>query len=190
MSKYLFLFMLLIQHHAAFSKHDTCMKSIHGYKVVEDSAFPFVSNKERACFFAFYVENKDLGLDSLGNENYRDAIWYAYYKANEPTKIIELPKPDGDRHWRQVCNIDAVSFYSMHNKNQSDITVIGSCDNNPVNYTFSFVFYLKDGKYVLDEGVYKKLYGFIALTVADIREYVKSPETQYKKLKRRNDSYL
>lgn len=118
-------------------------------------------------------------------KNLGDALWYGYYKINNAIKIYEFPKPSST-DWGSVCSINAISFYPMHGGKKRDVTIIGSCTKQNVgNYTFPFVFTWQGDKYVLDEDVYSNLFGFISLTVADVRAYIKSPDTCYKFLKNR-----
>ncbi len=71
----------------------------------------------------------------------------------------------------------------MHGDKKRDVTVIGSCDQNAINYTVPFVFMRRGNKYIIDEDVYNNLYGFIGLTISDIQKYIKSPITYFKKLR-------
>ena len=175
---------IIVYHQLSFADNLMCKLELKGYKLVKKSLYPFVIDKEKACFFAFYTTNPDPTFDAHGNGNTGDAIWYGYYKLTNPNKIYEFPKPPGT-DWSGVCSIDAISFYAMHGDKKHDVTVIGSCDKNAINYTIPFVFIWKGDKYVLDEDVYRSLYGFIALTVVDVREYIKSPKSQYKILRDR-----
>jgi hypothetical protein len=161
-----------------------CASKISGYKLVKNSPYRFMVGKEKVCFFAFYTTNPNPIVDIKGNGNDGDAIWYGYYKLTNRDKIYEFPKPD-DKDWGGVCSINAISFCAMHGNKKRDVTVIGSCDKSLINYTIPFVFSWQGDKYVLDEDVYRSLYGFIGLTVADVREYIKSPESQYKILSAR-----
>lgn len=172
-----------------FAEKNSCKSDIAGYKVLKDSIFPFVVRRDEACFFAFYTINPAPIAGTSGNGNLGDALWYGYYKINNPTQVFEFQKPS-DSDWSNVCSINAVSFYAMHGNNKSDVTVIGSCNRqNAINYTFPLVFVLHGDKYILDENVYRGLYGFIGLTVADVREYIKSPESYFKVLEERNKLY-
>ena len=189
MKYYLAIFFFIIQHNVGFANQRACMHQIPGYNIVKDSVFPFTSGIDKACFFAFYTTNPEPRKGVRGEGNLGNSLWYAYYKEADPTKIYEFPKPEDTNDWKEVCTINAISFYAMHYKKQSDVTIIGSCDDNAINYNFPFVFYLKNGTYVLDEDLYHSLYGFIALTVADLRAYVRSPESEYIILKKRNDLY-
>ena len=100
-------------------------------------------------------------------------------------RSYEFPKPLGNG-WSSVCSIDAISFYAMHGDHLPDVTVIGSCNKNAINYTIPFVFLRHGDEYILDEKVYSGIYGLIGLTVADVRAYIKSPETYYKVLEERS----
>lgn len=161
-----------------------CSVKVNGYKVVKGSVFPFNSGKEKSCFFAFYTVNPDPTVDVRGNGNLGDTIWYGYYYRKNPDTIYELPKPEGV-DWSMVCTIDAISFQAMHNHKNSDITVIGSCENSPRNYTVAFVFTLNGNKYLLDKETYNALYAVLCLTVSDVRKYIKNPDTYYEVLKKR-----
>jgi len=168
-----------------FAEQNKCKSEIKNYKLVEHTTYSFTAGKERACFFAFYTTNIDPMIDPQGNGNLGDAVWYGFYKLNNPSKIYEFPKPS-DTFWTNVCSIDAISFYPMHGGKQRDVTVIGSCNKqNAINYTFPFVFIWRGNKFILDKQV-NGLLGYISLTVADIREYIKSPETYYKVLRKEN----
>ena len=185
MRKLLLIIITLTYVTSASAGMNKCLSKIIGYKVVKNTVYPFTVDKEKACFFAFYITNPDPIVSPRGNGNLGDAIWYAYYKMDNPDKVYEFPKPN-DGFWNNVCNIHAISFYPMHGGKKRDVTIIGACDKqNFMNLTFPFVFIWKNDKYVLDEKVYNQLYGFIGLTVADVREYIKSPETQYKILEDR-----
>ena len=177
---------MLLQVFNVFADQNKCAKNISGYKIVNQSTYSFYIEKEKACFFAFYTPNPDPNpmIDTKGSGNLDDSLWYGYYKANNPNVIYEFPKPS-DANWGSVCSIDAVSFIPMHGGNKRDVTVIGACDKNPINYTVPFVFVWDGNKYILDQEVYTGIYGFISLTIADVRNYIKSPETQYKYLNER-----
>ena len=71
-----------------FADKNSCVSKIVGYKVVKNTVFPFVINKEKACFFAFYTKNPEPRVDAQGNGNIGDSIWYAYYKISKATKIL------------------------------------------------------------------------------------------------------
>ena len=81
-------------------------------------------------------------IDLKGNGNLGDALWYGYYQINNPLKIYEFPKPS-DTYWSSLCSINAISFYDMNGDKIPDVTVIGSCDNDAINYTVPFVFIRK-----------------------------------------------
>lgn len=169
-----------------FAVKNKCILEINGYKVIENSVYPFVVDKEKACFLAFYTTNPDPVVGAQGDGNLGDAVWYGYYKINNPGKIYEFPKPLSGKAWSNVCSIAAISFYPMHGGKTRDVTIIGTCDKqNVMNATFPFVFTWQGDKYVLDEDVYSNLFGFISLTVADVRAYIKSPNTCYQFLKNR-----
>lgn len=63
----------------------------------------------------------------------------------------------------------------MNQDGVRDVTVIGVCDRHVLNYAIPFVFIRKNGNYVLDEELFNNLYGVIALTIDDIRKYIKNP---------------
>lgn len=162
-----------------------CVSQITGYKLVKNSIFPFKIGDDNACFFAFFTPNPDPAVGSRGDGNLGDSLWYGYYKKSNPFKIYEFPKPDST-DWSSVCSINAVSFYPMHGDKKPDVTVIGSCNKqNAINYTIPFVFIWQGDKFILDKKVYLNLYGLISLTVADVREYIKSPDTYYDFLENR-----
>jgi hypothetical protein len=164
---------------SAFAERNDCELLVHDYKVKKDSGFIFSIVKKKACFFAFYTTNPNPMIDMKGNGNMGDALWYGYYFISDPHKIYEFPKPLDDG-WSGVCSISAVSFLPMHGNKKRDVTVIGSCDKNPINYTFPFVFIRDGDSYVLDKKVYHGLYGFIGLTINDVRDYIKSPKRYYR----------
>lgn len=185
MKKFFLGIMALMCMLPALGNVNKCVSKVVGYKVLKNSIYPFVVNKEKACFFAFYTANPEPMTDVQGDGNLGDALWYGYYLMGDPGKIYEFPKPK-DKFWGSVCSISAISFYPMHGGKKRDVTIIGSCDKqNTGNYTFPFVFIWKGNKYVLDEDVYSSLYAFVSLTVADVRAYIKSPDTCYKILKNR-----
>lgn len=99
---------------SAFANQQGCSAEVDGYKVLKKSVYAFRIDSEKSCFFAFYTVNPDPGVD---------AIWYAYYKLNNPDKIYRFPKPS-DTYWSSVCTINAVSFYDMNNDKKRDVTVI------------------------------------------------------------------
>ncbi len=177
--------MMLLYILPAFAGKNSCSSKIVGYRVVESSVFQFVTDGKKACFFAFYTLNPDPIVDVKGNGNLGDTIWYGYYRINNSSKIYEFPKPSGT-DWSGVCSIDAISFYDMNNDKKPDVTVIGSCDKNTMNYTIPFVFISSGNNYVLEENVYRSLYGFFGLTVNDVRAYIKSPKSYFKVLEERN----
>ena len=156
-----------------FAESNTCTLAPVGYRVVVNSLFPFSVDGKKACFFAFYTTNPYPEIDLHGTGNPGDAIWYGYYELRNPDKIYEFPKPS-DTRWSMVCCVDAVSFWDMNDDKKPDVTVIGSCDKNAINYSVPLVFIRSGGKYILDKDVYNDLYGFIALTVSDVRAYIKS----------------
>lgn len=176
--------LLLVSMVPVFGGQINCNPDVIGYKVLKKSMYPFFVGKDKACFFAFYTTNPDPGIDTKGNGNLGDSVWYGYYKINDSKKIYEFPKPS-DNDWGNVCTIDAISFLPMHGNRKRDVTIIGSCENNVHNLTFPLVFILQGGKFILDEEVYRDLHGMIALTVEDVRQYIKSPETQYTYLSER-----
>lgn len=171
-----------------FANKNNCSSEIEGYKVVKNSIYSFIVDNEKSCFFAFYTTNPEPMTDIKGNGNLGDAIWYGYYKMREPIIVHEFPKPLGT-DWSGVCTVDAISFYSMYGDKKPSVTVIGSCDKNSINYTVAFVFIRQGKKYVLDEKLYITLYGYIGMTVADVREYIRSPASYFKVLEARNKSY-
>lgn len=170
---------------SVFAEKNSCSSKIIGYKVLVNSVFPFTVDEKKACFFAFYTKNPAPMIDVKGNGNDGDAVWYGYYLDSNPKKIYEFPKPL-DTEWANVCSIDAISFYDMNGDKKPDVTIIGACDRNAINYTFPLVFIRSGHKYVLNEDVYQNLYGFYSLTVADVRAYIKSPESYIKVLQRDN----
>ena len=163
-----------------------CLSKINGYKLVDNTTFQFEVDGKKTCFFAFYTLNPDPMVDVSGNGNSGDSIWYGYYNITNSNRIYEFPKPS-DTDWSSVCSINAISFYDMNGDKKSDVSVIGSCNKNPVNYTVPFVFIRSDNKYVLDENVYKNLYGFIGLSINDLQAYIKSPKLYFKVLVERNN---
>jgi hypothetical protein len=160
-----------------------CKSEIIGYKVLKESVYPFIIDKKKACFFAFRTANPNPMIDTKGDGNLGDSLWYGYYLKKAPSKIYEFPKPSSN-DWSDVCNISAISFYPMHGGQKRDVTVIGTCHNA---YSYPFVFIWQDGKFILDEDVFTSLYAVIALTISDIREYIKSPDTLYKSLRDRSN---
>lgn len=177
---------MLVYSVVTFSNEKHCSSKIDRYRVVENSVYPFFVDKEAACFFAYYTVNPAPKIYAKGNGNTGDSLWYGYYKVKNPKSIYEFPKPK-DVFWSDVCSISAISFYPMHGGKKRDVTVIGSCDKqNALNHTFPFVFVWSGDQFVLDNDVYDYLFGFISLTVADIREYIKSPNEYYKVLDERS----
>ncbi len=183
--KLLLSFVLLMHADFSLAAKNNCTPLISGYKVVENTLFPFFIDDKKACFFAFYTTNPDPTTDVKGNGNNGDAVWYAYYLTSSPKVIHEFPKPS-DTDWSNVCTINAISFRAMYGDNKPNVTVIGSCDQNAINYNFPFVFKWQHNKYTLDEDVYRGIFGLIALTVADVRAYIKSPDEYYQILNNRN----
>ena len=115
-----------------------------------------------------------------GDGNLGDSVWYGYYKIKDIKKTYDFPKP-ADGFWGNVCSINAISFYPMHGGTKRDVTIIGSCDKyNAMNYTFPFCFVWQKDRFVLDETTYMELFGFVSLTVNDVRKYIKSPVAYYK----------
>ncbi|MDI1352417.1 MAG: hypothetical protein PSV35_06555 [bacterium] len=190
MKKILFIILIITHILPAFARQTMCLQKTGEYKIVKDSTFPFTVNNEKACFFAFYIKNPHPIVDVKGNGNSGDTIWYGYYKIKNPTKIQEFPKPL-DTDWTHICSISAISFYPLHSGNKKrDVTIIGSCDRqNAIDYNFPLVFEWKKDRYVLDKDVYLNLHGMINLTIADIREYIRSPNSTYKKLESRYNTY-
>lgn len=180
-SKLLISIMTLFLFLPTFVNSKDCKQKINDYKVVKGSVFPFNVDREKACFFAFYTKNPAPSIDLHGNGNAGDSLWYGYFLKKEPTKIYEFPKPS-NIFWSSVCSIEAVSFIDINGDSVREVTVIGSCEQNIVNYTFPFVFIWQNNKYILDEDVYFSLMGKIALTVADINHYIKNPGKYYKYL--------
>ena len=176
---------LFISALSVFANKNNCSSKIIGHNVLVNSVFQFAVDKKKACFFAFYTENPEPMVDVKGNGNDGDAVWYGYYQVSSPEKIYEFPKPL-DTGWANVCSIDAISFYDMNGDKQPDVTVIGSCNRNAIHYTFPFVFIWNGNKYVLNKNVYRTLYGFLSLTVADVRAYIKAPKLYIKVLERDN----
>ena len=176
---------ILIYTLSGFANKNHCSSEVDGYKVVLNSVYPFTVDKEKACFFAFYTTNPDPTLDIKGNGNTGSAIWYGYYLVDSLNEIYEFPKPL-DMDWTNVCSLDAVSFYDMNGDKKPDVTIIGSCNKSAIHYTVSFVFSWTGKKYVLNEDVYRTLFGFLSLTVADVRAYIQSPKAYLEVLKRDN----
>lgn len=172
----------------AFADNINCNSAIVGYKTVANSRFPFSVDGKKACFFAFFTPNPDPTLYPNGNGNRGDTVWYGYYELSNPDKIYEFPKPS-DTDWCRICRIEAISFWDMNGDKKPDVTIIGSCDSNVTNQTFPLVFIRSGNKYILNEDVYMNLYGYINLTVADVRGYIKSSSRgSYRKvLERRSD---
>lgn len=80
---------------SAFANQQGCSAEVDGYKVLKQSVYAFRIDSEKACFFAFYTVNPEPGVDAKGVGNTGDAIWYAYYKLNNPDKIYRFPIPIG-----------------------------------------------------------------------------------------------
>lgn len=169
--------MLLLPPVVVFASKNNCSSNISGYKIVENSVFPFNIGSSKACFFAFYTANPDPFKDIYGDGNIGDTLWYAYYKIGNPAKIYELQKPD-DTMWTVVCSLRAVSFRKMYENKRNSITAIGDCTKNVNNYSVPFVFTLHGSNYVLDKRIYSALIGVINLTVGDIQKYIKHPAYQ------------
>ena len=162
-----------------FSEESNCLTKINGYKIVKNTTFTFMANEIKSCFFAFYTKNPDPTVDVKGNGNTGQSIWYGYYHMSSPNKIYQFPKPSSI-DWGLVCNINAISFIDMDGDGVRDVTVIGSCDQNAINYTIPFVFISRGNKYILDKDAYINLYGSIGLTVADVRKYIGSVAKTFK----------
>ena len=164
-----FLFYVLV----GLAEEPKCLAKIHGFRLVKNTSFNFVANEKKSCFFAYYTNNPDPTVDVKGNGNKGQSIWYGYYHLSNPNKIYEFPKPLS-ADWSEVCSINAISFIDMDGDGTRDVTVIGSCDQNAINYTIPFVFLWRGNKYILDKDAYINLYGSIGLTVADVRQYIRS----------------
>ena len=168
-----------------FAQDDHCALKLVGYKLVENSVFPFTIENEKACFFAYYTTNPNPMTDARGDGNLGDSIWYGYYKIKDIKKIYDFPKPS-DTLWGHVCSINAISFYPMHGGTKRDVTIIGSCDKyNAMNHTYPFVFVWQKDRFVLDKTLRIALHGFVGLSVDDVRKYIRSPVAYY--LKKRNE---
>lgn len=166
-----------------------CKTEILGYRVLENAVYPFQVGKDKACFFAFYTVNPNPEIGSRGNGNKGDALWYGYYKVSKPSVIYEFTKPNDD-FWDVICSINAISFRPMHGGKKRDVTIIGSCDKyNAINYTFPLVFVRHGDRFELDKQVYTGIYGFINLTVADVANYIKSPEIYFKIFEKNNEMH-
>lgn len=187
MRNFLLKIMMLMYLLPVFANNNECTSKIIGFKIVKNSVYPFTVDNEKACFFAFYTVNPEPMVGTRGNGNLGDSLWYGYFIMDNPRQIYQFPKPS-DTDWGMVCSIEAISFYPMHGGKKRDVTIIGSCDKqNAVNYTVPFVFTWTGNKYVLDEDVYSSLFGFVSLTVTDVRQYIKSSDSYYKVLKERNN---
>lgn len=184
MKKLILKIMMLLFVLPAFADKN-CSSVIVGYKVVANSVFKFDVDEKKACFFAFYTTNPEPMVDVKGNGNSGDTIWYGYYQISNPKRIYEFPKPS-DPYWTMVCSIDAISFRDMNGDKKPDVTIIGACDRNSMNYTVPFVFFRSGGKYIFNEAVYNRLFGFFSLTVNDISKYIKSPKSYGRVLDERN----
>ena len=57
-----------------------------------------------------------------------------------------------------------------------DITVMALCDKNISHRSFQLFLFVTEIIFVLEENVYRQLFGFPNLTVADVRAYIKSWE--------------
>lgn len=183
MRLFLYVFFLI---YPVITFSGTCTTKVKGYHLVRNSLYPFSFDKEKACFFAFYTANPDTKDGAIKGDNPGNAIWYGYYKINDPSQIYEYPKPL-DKLWGAVCSISAVSFYDMNGDGKADITVIGACNKqNAINYTYPFVFIRQGNSYVLDEKVYSNLFGFIGLSISDIRAYTAAPQVYFSILNNKN----
>lgn len=182
--RYLFSnFLLLIKVTIVYASNTYCASELAGFKLVKNSVFPFFIENKKACFFAFHTINPDPLSDVRGNGNLGDSIWYGYFYPKKPDKIHEFPKPP-DTDWSGVCTLNSVSFYAMYGDKKHNVTVIGSCDRSPINYTIPFVFSWNGTGFVLDEKLYRSLFGLINLTDAEVRKYIKFPR-YYKALENR-----
>lgn len=75
----------------------------------------------------------------------------------------------------------------MNGDGKADITVIGACNKqNAINYTYPFVFIRQGNSYLLDEKVYSNLFGFIGLSISDIRAYTAVPQVYFSILNNKN----
>lgn len=185
MKKLLLAFLMLSLAFPIFAEKNICASKIIGYDIVRHSIFPFFIDKKKACFFAFYTNNPDPMTDTQGNGNMGKSIWFAYYLMTNPFKIYKFQKPSSS-DWSMVCHVDAVSFYDMNGDKKRDVTVIGSCDKNSINYTVAFYFVRHNNRYVLDKKLYRVLYGYIGLTISDVRKYINSPTSYIKILEKNN----
>ncbi len=184
MKNILFFIMLFLFCIPVFSSENGCQSTIPGYHVVEKTVFQFVVDQKKLCFFAFYTKNPDPCVGVRGNGNAGESLWFGYYEIKKPAIVHEMPKPSDD-DWSGMCSVNAVAFYDMNDDKIPDITVIGSCEKNAINYTFPFVFIRKGNEYILNEKLYRRLYSFIALTVADVGKYIKTKGGNYNELKTR-----
>lgn len=187
MKNFILTVFILLQSLSSFAHKGDCSTKISGYKVVKNSVYPFLIDKDKACFFAFYVNKSQLDYARENHDdNFEDeAMWYGYYKLSAPFHITEFPKPS-DLLWLGICHINAVSFHDMNEDGVRDVSVIGSCNQLPrLKYTYPLVFIRDKDKYIFNEDVYSHLYGFIDLTIADIHAYIKDPKKTYQILRNR-----
>ncbi|USQ13716.1 hypothetical protein J2N86_13735 [Legionella lytica] len=187
MKNFILAVFILLQPWPSFANKGDCSTTIDGYKVVKNSVYPFLIDKDKACFFAFYVDKAQLNYaEENHDDNFEDeAMWYGYYKLSSPHHIIEFPKPS-DLLWLGICRINAISFYDMNGDGVRDVSVIGSCNHlSSLKYTYPLVFIRYKDKYIFNEDVYSRLYGFIDLTIADIHAYIKDPKNNYQLLRNR-----
>ena len=168
----------------AYAEKNSCSSTVNGYRILDKTVFQFSIDKKNCCFFAFYTKNPFPNIGADGNGNDGDSVWFGYYDTDKPTNIYELPKPSSD-DWGGMCSVDAVSFYDMNGDKKPDITVIGSCKRNAINYTIPFVFIRKGNGFVFNRKVYSDIYGVIGLTVSDVRKYIKTNGANYGELKDR-----
>lgn len=154
----------------------SCTFNIPMHKVIKKFVLPFFIEKKEACFFAYYVRNPMPTQGPSGNGNRYDAIWYAYYFIDNPTKIFYFPKPK-DFLWTDICTLNYVSFLDMNGDRLPDVTIIGSCNRqNFINYEFPLVFIRNKKNFRLHLKSYLYLHGFVGLSIPNIKGYLASPK--------------
>ena len=69
MKNFILAVFILLQPWPSFANKGDCSTTIDGYKVVKNSVYPFLIDKDKACFFAFYVDKAQL---NYAEENHDD----------------------------------------------------------------------------------------------------------------------
>jgi hypothetical protein len=167
-------FALLFCAQGAYAKRAVCPSDVTGYKVVQNSVFPFKKNGRQECFFAFYAANSDRSLDAHGSGNPGESIWYARFRPGG--SVTEFGRPsrgasNQDWLWQDVCDIDAVSFVDINGDRRRDVTVIGTCLKSARMFRRYFVFLRNGDNYVLDEKTLHSLLGHNSLEIADVKKF-------------------